>query len=167
MGQVRLVKLDTQGYECRALEGARNALNRSSRLQVVASEVADTWLYQQCCRPTWLHHLLRVGTRWAVTCTGSRNAKVRSEYTCLGRPALPRGALLRSAANGTVPPASRGSGTAGEGALDATVAGVLPGEKLEATLPPAALALKKSKMEKCLASTEAWQRQRNEGKQVF
>lgn len=116
MGGVRLVKLDVQGFECHVLQGASHALARAvPPVGVVAAEVAPTWLYGQCCRPSFLVHLLsRIGSGggglvdgsgsgggivasggshhgYNVTCT----KRVGPDYTCLGRP--PHGTSLANA----------------------------------------------------------------------
>ena len=87
IGDVRVMKLDTQGFECRVLEGAKRVMSSSSRLEVVAVEVADRWLYKQCCRPVWLLHLLQVSMNWTVSCSGG--AARLSEYNCFGRRSVP------------------------------------------------------------------------------
>ena len=96
LGDVRLIKLDTQGYECNALEGARQSIALSPRLDIIVSEVASEWLYKQCCRPVWLVHLMRISRSWTVTCDGAKLGK--PDYTCIarrrarpaGHPGLPR-----------------------------------------------------------------------------
>ena len=87
----RLMKLDTQGYECRILEGALHVLGRtaSPRLQAIVAESAPDWLYSQCCRPSFLLHLMvsafEMGSGATVACT----EKYGSESTCVARPVAP------------------------------------------------------------------------------
>lgn len=60
-GHVRVLKLDTQGFECRILKGAYRVLRHpQSRVDAIAVEVARKLLNQQCCRPpAMLMHLMR------------------------------------------------------------------------------------------------------------
>ena len=68
---VRLMKLDTQGFECKVLDGARRLLRTSTRLDVIVSEFATDWLSAQCCGMRWLKHLMTPETpeaRWQRAC---------------------------------------------------------------------------------------------------
>ena len=55
---LRLLKLDVQGYECRALDGI-SALARSGRLAMTKLEVSERWLFRQGCSSTQLVAVLR------------------------------------------------------------------------------------------------------------
>ena len=76
LGCARLLKLDTQGFECKVLHGARRAL-RSSQLLAVVAEATNTALTAQCCSGAFLKDMLRVEPSWNVSCT--------SAETCVGR----------------------------------------------------------------------------------
>lgn len=102
LGDTRMLKIDTQGFECAVLHGAANALATApSRLQVIATEVANKFLKAQCCKPSWLRHLLRGGGGpglhltlgvlhergpqhglWNVSCIGES----AEEDLCIARP---------------------------------------------------------------------------------
>jgi len=99
---VRLLKLDVQGFECEVLQGGFTALasSASQRVEVIAAEVSSTHLRAQCCKPSWLNHLLRAGGGarldeygflsseglqhgpWNVSCL----QLFRDEETCIARP---------------------------------------------------------------------------------
>ena len=101
LGLTRLAKLDTQGGECRALEGARASLAASPSLGALVAEASAGLLAAQCCGRRWLLHLMHAhGDRWTVSCTP--RAGPGGEATCTGRAlaaapsnvsALPRGVL--------------------------------------------------------------------------
>lgn len=81
LGSVGLLKIDTQGFECNVLRGARIALSRSHNLMAVVAEVATSWLNAQCCGRTMLYELLRTARpAWGVSCT----KRVGSDSNCVG-----------------------------------------------------------------------------------
>jgi FkbM family methyltransferase len=60
LGKVRLLKIDTQGYECHVLHGALATLrHKRSRVEIIVTEIARSHLMAQCCKPAWVTHLLR------------------------------------------------------------------------------------------------------------
>lgn len=84
---VRLIKLDAQGWECKALGGLVRTLAADGRAAgaILVAELASGWLNAQCCGMRWLQHLMRVRPDWEVRCT----AKAWAEATCVSfaRPA--------------------------------------------------------------------------------
>jgi hypothetical protein len=81
--QLRLIKADVQGFECKVFEGATQLLSplRSPNLTVLSSEVAASWLSAQCCGAQWLKHLLTPDASWSRTCT----RKQGTDFTCVSR----------------------------------------------------------------------------------
>ena len=85
LGDVRAIKLDVQGFECKVLDGlwpllllSGGAKGFSSRLQLVATEIAEDHLAAQCCRPLWLLHALRsIGVPDALSLNRSVDAVQR------------------------------------------------------------------------------------------
>ena len=91
----------SEGWECKVLEGSlhRGTLGRSlsPNLQAIVAESAPDWLYSQCCRPSYLLHLMLTAFRsptsrpasgaeaMNVACT----EKFGSESTCIARPTAP------------------------------------------------------------------------------
>lgn len=95
-----------QGSECKILHGGRHTFSHrsSSALELVGTEVSSSFLRAQCCRPLWLHHLLRTAigatppeknlerlprgfqgggrAAWNVTC---RQQAIGDEQTCIAR----------------------------------------------------------------------------------
>ena len=79
--RVRLIKLDAQGWECKALGGLARTLASDGRAAgaTLVAELASGWLSAQCCGMRWLQHLMRVRPDWEVRCT----AKAWAEATCV------------------------------------------------------------------------------------
>ena len=66
LGDVRLIKMDVQGYECKVLRGAwplfstQKPHSRAQHgLQLIASEMDSDQLHSQCCTGHYLTHMLR------------------------------------------------------------------------------------------------------------
>ena len=80
-GDVKMVKIDTQGFECKAIRGAQRALAQSARLLAVASESSIGHLRLQCCNSLLLNELLESARPdWDVSCT----LMMGYEQTCVG-----------------------------------------------------------------------------------
>jgi len=62
LGRTRIVKIDTQGFECKVVQGAWGALQHPSTryAEVVVAEVARQHLHAHCCSPAVLVHLMRM-----------------------------------------------------------------------------------------------------------
>lgn len=86
LSNVLLIKLDTQGYECKVLDGARALLASATRLRGIVTEVAPRWLFRHCCKPLQLLARLHALPGWEVACDhGRRVPRGGSERTCVGR----------------------------------------------------------------------------------
>lgn len=57
-GAIRLMKLDVQGYECRALDGARRLFSEQT-VQAIVTEVSEPHLAAQGCSPAGMLRRLR------------------------------------------------------------------------------------------------------------
>ena len=110
LGSVRLMKLDTQGFECNVLEGGRRVLSSSRGLGAVVTEVTAAMLGRQCCGVQWLLHLLSLPD-WQLTCNhrwgDSRTCTALSNWAASSSAAMERlgslGALTRAAVLGHLP----------------------------------------------------------------
>ena len=90
LGDVRMIKLDVQGYECKVLQGAAQTIARAQRLSALVTEVDPTLLRAQCCGRRWLtlhllrmYHIPRSRLAWNVTCT--RTYRDHVQVTCVAR----------------------------------------------------------------------------------
>jgi FkbM family methyltransferase len=82
-GAVGLVKMDVQGYECKALLGGRATFSKSPHVQAVFTEMSSRWLNSQCCAQLSLLHLLHhARPSWTVSCVN----KWGTDGTCVGHP---------------------------------------------------------------------------------
>ena len=97
LGATRLVKLDTQGFECKVMAGARRALRSSHAVQAIVAEVSPV-LHAHCCFQSNLIGRMRLDETWEVgctphlTCISRRNGSVGMARAYLERRVRPRGA---------------------------------------------------------------------------
>jgi len=80
LGATRVVKVDTQGFECKVLQGSMSNLRHlNSRVEVLVVEVAQKHLFAHCCTPTILKHLMRVVGEPAGGPVGTRGSSGNQE----------------------------------------------------------------------------------------
>ena len=97
LGATRLVKLDTQGFECKIMQGARRALGSSRSVQAIVAEVSPV-LHAHCCFQSHLIGRMRLDEGWEVgctphlTCISRRNGSEGMARAYLERRVRPRGA---------------------------------------------------------------------------
>ena len=81
LGNTRVFKIDTQGFECNVLRGSQNALSRSVQLKAIVAEVATGWLAAQCCGQMLVWKLLQnAQPGWETSCT----PRVGPDSLCIG-----------------------------------------------------------------------------------
>ena len=109
-GATRLVKVDTQGFECKVLQGSMRTLRHArSRMEVLAVEDARQHLAAHCCTPTVLTHLMRaIGEPAAVEGSTSTLGDSKATRRARARPWLPYSAAvgLYAQAHKLAPPTS-------------------------------------------------------------
>jgi FkbM family methyltransferase len=144
----RVLKLDAQGWECKILQGLRNAhTNQVGQPQgpppldtsalTIVTELAPGWLGAQCCGMRYLQHLTRLGPDWRVTCS----SKAWAETSCVSHPPHANASRLPASVVGSevIPPLNRSEVESlqasmarcrkGDANLNLTAADMLPFER--------------------------------------